>query len=208
MKNVKIISLLLINLVITITTIKAQQGVTKIEVGYSASFPTSSFKDLVSDPSFRGIDLKILHNINDKMAIGLTTGFQDFYKKYPRAVYKLDDGSEVSAVVSNSVQTVPLLATFHYNFSPQRRLQPFAGVGVGGNMVLYRQFFGEFGDSKNKFAFQAQPKAGVYFPFREGGPTGLTLTGYYNIIPFKYNETTNLNSFGLSLGISFPTRNY
>ena len=193
---------------VSISTVKGQKGITKVEVNYSANFPTSSFKDLVSDPSFRGIDLKIMHNINNKMSVGLTTGFQDFYQKYPRAVYKLSDGSDVSAVVSNSVQMVPLLATFHYNFSPAQRLQPFAGIGVGGNMVLYRQFLGEFGDSKNKFAFQAQPKIGVYFPFREGGPTGLTLSGYYNIIPFKYNGTTNLNSFGVSLGISFPTRSY
>jgi len=207
MKNIKILLLMVIGLV-SISTVKGQKGITKVEVNYSANFPTSSFKDLVNDPSFRGIDLKIMHNINDKMSVGLTTGFQDFYQKYPRAVYKLDDGSEVSAVVSNSVQTVPLLATFHYNFSPAQRLQPFAGVGVGGNMVLYRQFLGEFSDSKNKFAFQAQPKIGVYFPFREGGPTGLTLSGYYNIIPFKYNGTTNLNSFGVSLGISFPTRSY
>lgn len=207
MKNIKIFLVLIVALA-TITTVKAQQGLTKIEVGYSTAFPTSSFKDLISDGSFRGVDLKILHNINDKMAVGLTTGFQDFYQKYPRAVYKLADGSDVSAVVSNSVQTVPLLATFHYNFSPQQRLQPFIGAGVGGNIVLYRQFLGEFGDSKNKFAFQAQPKVGLYFPFREGGQTGLTLSGYYNIIPFKYNGTTNLNSFGVSLGISFPTRSY
>jgi opacity protein-like surface antigen len=207
MKNIKILLLVVIGLA-GISPIKAQQGVTKIEVNYSANFPTSSFKNLISDPSFRGIDLKIMHNINDKISVGLTTGFQDFYQKYPRAVYKLDDGSDVSAVVSNSVQTVPLLATFHYNFSPTKRLQPFAGAGVGGNIFLYRQFLGEFSDSKNKFAFQAQPKVGVYFPFREGGPTGLTLSGYYNIIPFKYNGTTNLNSFGVSLGISFPTRSY
>ncbi len=207
MKNIKIFLVLFIGL-ISITSVKAQKGSTKIEVNYSASFPVSSFKDLVSDPSFRGIDLKILHSINDNISVGLTTGFQDFYQKYPRQVYKLADGSDVSAVVSNSVQTVPLLATVHYNFSPKQRIQPFAGVGVGGDMVLYRQFLGEFGDSKNKFAFQAQPKVGVYFPFREGGSTGLTLSGYYNIIPFKYNGSTNLNSFGITLGISFPTRSY
>lgn len=207
MKNSKIVLLLMLSLA-GIVKVNAQQGLTKVEVNYSAAFPTSSFKDLISDGSFRGIDLKILHNINDKIAVGLTTGFQDFYQKYPRAVYKLNDGSDVSALVSNSVQTVPLLATFHYNFSPQQRLQPFVGAGVGGDIVLYRQYLGEFGNSKNSFAFQAQPRVGLYFPFREGGTTGLTLSGYYNIIPFKYNGTTNLNSFGVSLGISFPTRNY
>ncbi len=76
------------------------------------------------------------------MAVGFGTGFQDFYQKYPRQVYKAADGSDISAVVSNSVQTVPLLAKFRYYFSPGKREQPFAGAGVGGDMVLYRQFLG------------------------------------------------------------------
>jgi len=191
-----------------ISSAKAQSGVTKVEVGYSASFPTSSFKDFIGDASYRGVDLRIMHGINDKLSVGFGTGFQDFYQKYPRQVYKLSDGSDISAVVSNSVQTVPLLARVQYNFVPGNRVQPFVGAGVGGNMVLYRQYLGEFGDSKNKFAFQAQPTAGIYFPFREAGSTGLTLSGYYNIIPFRYNGSTNLNSFGVSLGISLPTRSY
>jgi hypothetical protein len=207
MKNLKIFLLFMIGFA-GITSVKAQKGVTKIAVNYSAAFPTSSFKDLVSDPSFRGFDFKIMHGVSDKISVGLTSGFQDFYQKYPRQVYKLPDGSDISAVVSNSVQTVPVLATVHYNFSPTKRIQPFAGLGVGGDIVLYRQYLGEFPDNKNKFAFQAQPKAGVYFPFRAGGPTGLVLTGYYNIIPFSYSGTTNLNNFGVSLGISFPTRSY
>lgn len=207
MKNIKLVLFLLAGFV-GIHTARAQKGLTKVEVNYSAAFPTSSFKDLISDGSFRGVDLKILHNINDNMAVGLTTGFQDFYQKYPRALYKLSDGSDISAVVSNSVQTVPLLATFHYNFQPQKRIQPFVGAGVGGDIVLYNQYLGEFSDSKSKFAFQAQPKIGLYYPFRQGGLTGITLSGYYNIIPFKYNGTTNLNSFGFTLGISFPTKNY
>ncbi|MGC4037312.1 MAG: hypothetical protein QM764_15235 [Chitinophagaceae bacterium] len=207
MKKIKLL-LMLLSVFAGISAVNAQAGLTKVEVNYATAFPASSFKDQISNGSFRGFDFKILHNINESMAVGLTVGFQDFYQKYPRAVYKLSDGSDVSAVMTNSIQTVPLLATFHYNFSPTQRLQPFVGAGVGGDIVLYRQYLGEFGDSKNQFAFQAQPKVGVYFPFREGGPTGLTLTGYYNIIPFKYNGSTNLNSFGVSLGISFPTRSY
>jgi hypothetical protein len=191
-----------------ISSADAQRGVTKIDIGYSVSFPTSSFKDLVSDASPRGVDLRIMHGITDKISVGFGTGFQDFYQKYPRQVYKLSDGSDVSAVVSNSVQTIPLLARFQYNFTPASRVQPFIGAGVGGDMIMYHQYLGEFANSKSSFAFQAQPTAGIYFPFREGGRTGLTLSGYYNIIPFKYNGTTNLNNFGVSLGISLPTRSY
>ncbi|MCW3117573.1 MAG: hypothetical protein JWM28_1655 [Chitinophagaceae bacterium] len=206
MKSIKIFLLIAFS-AFCMSSLKAQSGVTKINISYSAGFPTSSFKNFISDASFRGMDLRIMHGINDKLSVGFGTGFQDFYQKYPRQVYKLSDGSDISAVVSNSIQTVPLLARVQYNFTPDKRIQPFAGLGVGGNMVLYRQYLGEFPDSRNKFAFQAQPEVGVYIPFRANGSTGVSVSGYYNVIPFKYNDTGNLNSFGFTVGIGFPTRN-
>lgn len=206
MKRVKIF-LIIVASTFCVTTVKAQRGVTKISVAWSAAFPTSSFKDFVSDASFRGADLRIMHGITDKISVGFGTGFQDFYQKYPRQVYKLSDGSDISAVVSNSLEAVPLLARFQYSFSPEKRIQPFVGVGAGANMVLYRQYLGEFADSKNKFAFQAQPELGVYFPFKPNGSSGISVSGYYNVIPFSYNETGNLNSFGFTVGFGFPTRN-
>jgi opacity protein-like surface antigen len=206
MKSIKIVVVIAVCL-FSMSSLRAQRGVTKISAAYSAAFPTSSFKDFVSDASYRGVDLRIMHGITDKISVGFGTGFQDFYQKYPRQVYKLSDGSDVSAVVSNTLDAVPLLARFQYSFSPEKRVQPFVGVGAGGNMILYRQYLGEFADSKNKFAFQAQPELGVYFPFKPNGSTGISVTGFYNIIPFNYNETGNLNSFGFTVGIGFPTRN-
>ena len=206
MKTIKIFFLVVFS-GICFSSLQAQQGVTRISIGYTAGFPTSTFKDFISDASFRGMDLRVLHGINDKLSVGFGTGFQDFYQKYPRQVYKLSDGSDVSAVVTNSIQTVPLLARAQYSFTPGKRIQPFVGVGAGGNMVLYRQYLGEFEGSKNKFAFQAQPEAGFYIPFKPGGIAGISLSGYYNIIPFKYNNTGNLNSVGFTVGVAFPTGN-
>src|SRR5689334_13666469 len=100
MKTMKIF-LLVIFSGLCISTLQAQQGVTRVSIGYAAGFPTSSFKDFISDASFRGMDLRVLHGINDRLSVGFGTGFQDFYQKYPRQVYKLSDGSDVSAVVSN-----------------------------------------------------------------------------------------------------------
>jgi opacity protein-like surface antigen len=207
MKTIKIYLLLTIS-AFFILPVYAQKGGGRIDVSYSAAYPTGSFKDFVSDGSYRGVDIKILFGISDNLSVGFGTGFQDFYQKYPRQVYKLADGSDVSAVVSNSLQTVPLLARAEYNFMPEGRVNPFVAAGVGGDIVLYRQYLGEFGDSKNKFAFQAQPEAGVFYPFRAGGQTGIKISGYYNVIPFKYNGMDNLNNFGFKIGISFPTRSY
>lgn len=186
----------------------AQQGLLKLNLQYSAAIPSGSFHQFISHASFRGFDASLLYGINDKLSLGFNTGFQDFYQKYPRQVYKTTDGSDISAVVSNSVQTVPLMAKATYKLVTGKKLQPYAGLAAGGNMALYRQYLGEFstGD-KNKFSFQAQPEIGVYIPFSKESESGVTISGVYNFIAFHYNGLDNLNHFGIRVGVSFPTRN-
>jgi opacity protein-like surface antigen len=186
--------------------VHAQTGLVRMNISYAPSFPTGSFHKFINDPSYSGFDMAFMYGINDKVSVGFNTGFRDYYQKYPRQVYKLADGGDISAVVSNSVQTVPLMLKANYNLRTGKRLQPFAGVAAGGNLVLYRQFLGEFGSSKNKFTFEAQPELGIYMAFNGHSEAGITLSGVYNFIPFNYAGVSNLNSAGIKLGISFPMR--
>jgi opacity protein-like surface antigen len=186
--------------------VQAQQGELTLNLNYSISSPVGSFKDYVSKTSYRSWTGSILYGINDKLSVGLGTGFQDFYEKYPRQTYKLDDGSDISAVLTNSVQAVPLLAEVQYKFTPNAAIQPYVALGVGGNMILYRQYVGEFDNSKSKFGFAARPEAGIYVPFRKGGPSGLTLHADYNYMPVNYNGLDNMNSWGAGIGVKFPLR--
>ncbi|KAK6031632.1 S-adenosyl-methyltransferase MraW [Ostertagia ostertagi] len=94
--------------------------------------------------------------------VGIETGSQAFYQKYPRQLYKTADGGDLSAVVSNSVQTAPILLKAQYNLMPNRMIQPFVALATGGNIITYDQYAGEFSnDAKTKFGFAARPEAGV-----------------------------------------------
>ena len=183
---------------------QAQQGVTKLNLGYNIASPLGSFKDEVNKTSARGWTASVLYGITDKISVGLGTGYQDFYQKYPRANYKLVEGGDISAVVSNSIQVVPILATGQYNFIPDGPVQPYAGVGVGGNLVFYRQFLGEFSNSKTKFGFAVRPEAGVYIPFGRQSRSGITLNANYNYMPFNYNGVKQLSNWGGGIGVKFP----
>ena len=129
---------------------RAQERELQLDLNYSIGIPSGSFKtDAVDKASFRGWTANLLYNVTDKISVGLGTGFQDFYQKYPRAVYKLSEGGEVSAVLTNSIQTIPILAEFQYRFLPHQAVQPYVGVGVGGNMIVFDQYLGEFDNSKS-----------------------------------------------------------
>ncbi len=187
-------------------TAYAQKGVTKLDLGYNIALPQGSFKNDVRNKSYRGFEAKALYGISNNFSIGFGTGFQDFYQKNPRQVYKLEDGSDISAVLSNSIQTIPLLAQVKYSFTPGATVQPYAALGVGGNLISYTQLLGEFGGQDTKFGFAARPEAGIYIPFKKNGETGFRLGASYNIMPFKEIGFTNLNNIGIHAGVSVPLR--
>lgn len=184
----------------------AQQGEVRMTATLSGATPAGHFKDLVDKTSLRGVDIKILYGINDQFSIGLNTAFQDFYQKLPRAVYKLSDGSDISAVLTNSVQTIPVLATARYNFLPGGRIQPYATAGAGAAGILYRQYIGESLNENNKLNFAARPGLGIYIPLRKQGEVGIDLGVNYTYIAYKQDDISNLSYFGLTLGIGFPMR--
>ena len=183
----------------------AQAERLSINLNYNVATPTGSFKDFVDKTSYRGWTGNLLYGINNKLSVGFGTGYQDFYQKYPRDVYKLNDGSDISAVVSNSVQTIPLLLLAQYNLLPGKVIQPYVGVGAGGNLVMYKQYLGEFASSSNKFQLAVRPEAGFFIPLRKDLSTaGIQVNGNYNYMPYKYNGLDNLNNWGVGIGVRFP----
>jgi hypothetical protein len=177
-----------------------------MNVNYSVNLPTGNFKDYLSRTSFRGWTASVTYRINEKMAVGGTTGFQDFYEKTDRALYKDAEGSDISAVITNSIQTIPLLATFHYSLSPEQSIQPYVRLGVGGNLIMHSRYLGEFAIDNNKFGFAVRPEVGLFVPVRRGSETGLNVAGVFNFMPYNEDMLKNLNSWGINIGVKFPLR--
>ncbi|HMR93127.1 MAG TPA: outer membrane beta-barrel protein [Chitinophagaceae bacterium] len=200
--------LLIAVLLLAAASANAQQGEVRMTASIAGAMPVGQMKDLTDNTTLRGIDVAILYGVNDKLSAGATIGFQDFYKKFSRAIYKLEDGSDISAVLTNSLQTIPVLATVRYSIKPGAAIQPYVSAGIGGAIVLYNQYIGEYPNQVNKIAFAARPGAGVYIPFGSGSETGANIGIYYQYMPYKHIPgITNLANLGFTVGIGFPMRN-
>lgn len=182
------------------------QNLVKVNVSYSINIPAGNFREYIRQTSFRGYNASITYSINRKLAIGATTGFQDFYQKNPRAVYKYPDGTAISAVVSNSIQTIPILATMQYTFLPEQPIQPYGALGIGGNFIMHSQYHGQFGINRNKFGLAVRPEIGLFIPIKKYGESGVNIAGAYNFMPYKEGDVKSLNSWGISVGAKFPVR--
>ena len=187
----------------------AQKGEWKLNLNYSYSLPLGSFKnDIISNNSPRGFTGDFMYGINDKFSVGLFSGYQDYYQKYPRAVYQTDDHEVTSAVLSNSVQTVPIL--LKGMFSPlsgtKAPVKPYISAAAGVGLVNFSQYLGEFGGSSSDAGFAAQGGAGVLIPFGRFTNAGLNLGADYNYIGYNKYGYSNLNNLSLHAGVYFPLR--
>jgi len=209
MKQVRMIIAAFVLIVIGSTAANAQSGQLRLDLNYNYSLPLGSFKsDLVSHGSPRGFNGSLQYLINSKWAAGLGVGFQDYYQKYPRAVYQLDKTQSVSAVLSNSIQVMPILAKG--TFMPMGGkgvVQPYKSVGAGAGIVDFKQYLGEFtSTNKSSASFAAQGGVGVLIPFGRLSSSGINIGADYNYVPYKNFGYNNLSSMNFHAGVFFPLR--
>ena len=188
-------------------SIQAQQGETKMGLNYSVAMPAGSFHDFIGKTTGRSFNITILHGISDQLSLGADIGYRDFYEKYPRQVYKTTDGSDISAVVSNSVQAIPIMAKVRYGFLPHATVQPFVGAGAGVNLISLQQYLGEYSNlSRNAAGFVASPELGIHIPVGKEKMAGIDLSAAYYYMPYRYASVSGLDHASVQLGVSFPLR--
>ena len=182
----------------------AQKGTLKFNLNYNYSLPQGAFKsDLVSNSSPRGATGGLMYSFTNKLEAGVESGFQDYYQKYPRAVYSLDKTQDISAVLSNSIHTTPLLLKAKYSFLDESAVRPYVSLGAGANLVDFNQYFGEFRSGQTDVGFVGQGGLGVKFSFGKFKTSEINVGATYDYAPFKKYGYQNLNSVNLQAGIAF-----
>lgn len=206
----KAISFLSILLLWTLLPVAAQERTT-LGVGYQYAQPIGAFKSgFIDKGSPRGLSVDILYAINPQWRVGGGFSYQDFYQKNPRALYRLPDGSDLSAVLSNSVQTNALMAKgmFFPRGADSGRLQPYLSAGAGVNMVQYSQMYGEFSNGDDVSIRPAvQGGLGLQYALGENRRTALMFGAVYNYMPLNQFDIKNVNNVAVQAGLRFTLRN-
>lgn len=186
-------------------TANAQKGTLQFNVNYNYGIPLGAFNsDLVSNSSPRGGRGGIMYSFSDRLSAGIESGYQDYYQKYPRALYSLSKSQDVSAVLTNSIQTTPLLAKAKYFLTPTGAVKPYVSLGAGANLIDFKQYLGEFGSGQASVGFLAQGGLGVIIPFKKLGSSGINIGASYDYAPYKKNGYNNLNTMNVQAGVVFP----
>mgnify|MGYP001549805731 CR=1 FL=1 len=202
MKKFKII-LTVLGIMFISQSVLTQKNAFKLDVDYNYSLLVGGFKsDIVNDNSPRGFMGSLMYAFSDKISAGLGFGFQDYYQKYPRALYPLSKTQEVSAVLTNSIQTTPVLLKAEYFPLSGAYLKPYVSLGAGVNIIDFNQYLGEFGSSQTNTGFLAQGGLGLMIPFKKFSSSGFNVGANYNYAPYNENGYHDLNNFNFLAGVT------
>jgi hypothetical protein len=185
----------------------AQKGILKLNLQYSYAIPLGDFKtQVISESSPRGATADLLFGVSNKVSVGLGFGFQDFYQKYPRDLYKTGNTEVTSAVLSNSVQVMPVLlkAEVHPMGGTRSPVQPYLSVGAGLGIAMFTQYLGEFGFDDYTGKLMLQGGAGFAIPFNRQGSAGFRAGANYNLVNYNKNGFGNFNNINFQGGLFFP----
>jgi hypothetical protein len=180
----------------------------KLEVGYNVGIPTGTFKtDEVGNTSFRGGFGEISYAINPKFTVGLLAGYQNYYQKFDRQLYK-QEGQTISAVKTNAIDVMPLLVrgTYLPMGNSKASIQPYVSAGAGVNFINYQQYLGEFGGGEYAVPLAVQAGAGVMIPVGNKN-TSFKLGADYNYSGYTSSgQKVKLGNVGVHAGVVFPIK--
>jgi hypothetical protein len=180
------------------------QNAMQVNIGYEMNIPSGSFRDYVTNPAYKGFTAGLAYPINDQLSLGIRVGYNDFYQKYARKIYNEGKGSAVSAVVSNSIQQIPIMISADYTILKKGIIRPYIGAGGGMNLISFDQYLGEFDNPQSKVKPALFGDAGVYSPLSKYSSTAIKLGGGYQYAP--YGRGVNLDTWGIHAGIRFDLR--
>lgn len=181
------------------------QNEVQFNANYNINFPSGhDFRNMVKHPAYKGFTAGFSYAFDSCLRAGISVGYNDYYQKYPRQVYSNGPGSDISAVISNSIQQVPLLATIDYSILRRGTIRPYIGGGVGINFITLDQYLGEFDNPVNSTKFALRGEAGITIPLSHWRSTAIRIGGSYNYAPYHKYGIDNLDNWGVHAGITIP----
>ncbi|MBS1605102.1 MAG: outer membrane beta-barrel protein [Bacteroidetes bacterium] len=178
----------------------------QFNVNYNVNIPSGSFRNFINNPAWKGFTAGLAYPVTSQLRVGLSVGYNDYYQKYPRQVYSEGAGSDVSAVLSNSVQQIPLLATADYTLLKKGLIRPYVGAGAGVDFVSFDQYLGEFDNPQSSAHLALRGEAGILIPLSSYSATAIRIGGSYNYAPYNRDGIKALDNWGIHAGVSIPIR--
>jgi hypothetical protein len=194
----KIIALVIFCSVLSMNSLFSQVE-NHISIQYDMSFGTGDLGSYISMGSFRGASAQYRYAVTHNILVGVDAGWNVFYEKKNYDTYT--EGTQTLSGIQYRYQNeVPLLAAIDYVFMPEKKVQPYIGLGIGTIYSERVTWMGVWSLEQNPWQFALKPEVGLMYKVSYGTALKLGLKYYEG---FKAGELENQGYFTVSVGFAW-----
>ncbi|HET9598978.1 MAG TPA: outer membrane beta-barrel protein [Anaeromyxobacteraceae bacterium] len=178
-----------------------EKGETAFILDYEISAPVGSFKNFISDWSFRGFSIEGRYMVTPKISIGgafAGNRWQQTNSNLQVDISNNNASGNISGPVFRYTDDLSLKLVAHY-YLTEGKLQPYVGVGVGGAWVYSYAQVVDLALSHDSFDFIVSPEIGLLYELASGS-TSLAVN-----LAVRYTYTTADLVNGRASNISWLT---
>lgn len=167
-------------------------------VTYNISLPSGAMTDIVSDPSFKGLEIGIRQFVKRRnLTVGLMTGWNLFEDKR-KGLVEFSNGAAYGTNQS-FVNTFPIMVNSHYYFGSKRGPRPYVGLNAGTTYIGRREYLGVYTVEDSNWHLSLAPEIGLIYPM---GGSSLFLNVKYDYA-FRSGGSIDYGYWGFNVGFAF-----
>lgn len=158
-----------------------------------------------NDISGWGMNFEGGYYVTQDIAVGAFINFHTNNEYFSRRTLKLSNTLSLNTDQQHQMFTLPFGALVRYRFI-ESDFQPYVGMKLGACYAEFNNYYYIFMKSQDKWGFYMSPEVGFnWYPWPNS--IGFHMAIYYSFATNKCNimsySQSNLNNFGLRLGVSF-----
>lgn len=172
-------------------------------MGWAFNVPIGSVRDFTAVVSPLGFEIQFNGWVLDNLSLGVSGEWATYVDNRPRTTVTVDQ-SAITATAYNYMQTTSAHFLVHYFFPGGGPVRPYIGPHAGVSWTMFDLEAADLALSDSEFSFNFGGEAGVEIPFGRNAPVALVNLRYSFAPAAEFrNIVTNVQSFGLLLGIGF-----
>lgn len=170
---------------------------------YGMAAPMGDSHDFISKMSFRGLSADYHYYLSEHFAVGLSLGWNTYYKHLDYHTNNFLMGGEKVTVTGDQfryLNVVPIMVGIRYQFTKgDAAVLPYAGIGIGTNWAESRLEIGDLVAKEKGWQFAFAPEAGIIIPFSDH--VGMNIAAQYRY-SVKGAGLPALQDFGIKVGLA------
>jgi hypothetical protein len=201
--------LYLLLLLFALSKTAQSQSFTSQALGYEKIFLVSldinrpvSNTDLIDGFTSRGVKVGYRQLLNEHFLAGADLNGSSYNGYEPRQTYRTSGGA-LTTDFYNYAYVYGLTLSGDYLFSPDKKLQPYVGFGMGASYINYTVYYNVFSDQQNKWGVLLRPEAGLLFRFGKYSSWGVQGGLHFDFSTARSKDYgyDNFSNVGVQIGL-------